>query len=254
MVSSPGKIIGFFALFALGIAAIAGGGIYYLVFHTPGRQQPEDSYYRAVYVLQRLGGPAALEQENIPVRVRYLDATESLLHHPDTIQVLRRIVADLAAIGRSRPKAPLFEAHARLALGEREHAAALLTRYVVENEYHARHYALLCENLYVLGNWTSLLLISREWAARDASCRADRAYYLWAALHNLGRYADAARSVQGQEDCLGWRAGVYEAKSLFEDGHIDQAERLIALTKQRFSDYVLQIRRLWEQLRVQDIV
>jgi len=167
---------------------------------------------------------------------------------------LRRIAADLAAAGRSYPKAPLFEAYARLALGEREHAAALLTRYVVENEYQARHYALLCENLYVLGDYISLLLISREWAARDSSCWEDRAYYLWAALHNMGRYADAARSVQGQEDCLGWRAGVYEAKSLLADGHIDQAESLVIRTEQRFPDQVLQIHRLWEQLRVQDVV
>ena len=253
-VSSTGKNVCFFALFALGIAAVVGGSLYYLVLHTSGRHQPDDSYYRAVYVLQRLGGPAAFEQENVPARVRYLDATESLLHHPDTIQVLRRVAADLAAVGRSRPKAPLFEAHARLALGEREYAAALLTRYVVENEYKARHYALLCENLYALGDYISLLLISREWAARDSSCREDRAYYLWAALHNLGRYADAARSVQGQEDCLGWRAGVYEAKSLLAAGHINQAESLVILTVQRFPGHALQIRRLWEQLRVQDTV
>ena len=256
-VSSIRKKARLFALFALGIAALAalaGGGLYTLVFRTAGGQQPEDSYYRAVYVLQRLGGPAVLEQEKIPARVPYQDATESLLHHPDTIQVLRRLAADLAAANRDRSRASLFEAYARLALGEREQATALLTRYVVENEYTARHYALLCENLYALGDYTSLLLISREWSSRDASCREDRAYYLWATLHNLGRYADAARSVQGQEDCLGWRAGVYEAKSLLADGRSDQAESLVALTGQRFPDQTLQIRRLWEQLRVQDIV
>jgi len=252
-----GKKACFLALFALGIAAvaaIAGVKLYTHVLHPPGRQQPEDSYYRAVYVLQRLGGPAAFEQEPVPARVPYQDATESLLHHPDTIQVLWRLAADLAAAHRDRPKAPLFEAYARLALGEREQAAALLTRYVVENEYQARHYALLCENLYALGDFISLLLISREWAGRDVSCREDQSYYLWAALHNLGRYADAVRSVQGQEDCLGWRAGVYAAKSLLEDGHGDQAESLVILTGQRFFDQVLQIRRLWEQLKAQDIV
>ena len=250
--SSTGKKLCLFTLFALGIAAVAGGSLYTLALNPSGRQQSEDSYYRAVYVLQRLGGPAALEQENVPVRVPYQDATESLLHHPDTIQVLRRLAADLA--GSSHAKAPLFETYARLTLGEREQAAALLTRYVVENEYQAKHYALLCENLYALGDTISLLLISREWATRDTSCREDRTYYLWVALHNLGRYADAAQSVQGQEDCLGWRAGVYAARSLLAEGYSDQAASLVALTGRRFPDQALQIRRLWEQLKAQDTV
>jgi len=241
-----------FALFALGVAAAAGGGVYYIM-HQQVRQQPIDSYYKAIYVLQRLSGPAAQERENVPARVPYLDETGSLLHHPDTIQVLQRVAADLAAIGRSRPKAPLFEAHARLALGEREHAVLLLTRYVVENEYQARHYALLCENLHALEDYTALLLISREWAVRDASCREDRAYYLWAALHNLGRYADAVRSLQ-EQPCLGWRAGVYEAKSLLAQGYDDQAEKLIMTTGQRFPGNLPQIRRLWEMIREQDVV
>jgi hypothetical protein len=252
--SSTGKNVCFFALFVLGVAAVAGGSLYYFVVRGSGRGLPEDSYFRAVYVLQRLGGPAALEQEDIPARVPFQDATESLLHHPDTIQVLRRVAADLAEIGRSRPKAPLFEAYARLALGERDRAAALLTRYVVENEYKAHYYALLSENLYALADYTSLLLICREWAERDSSCLENRGYYLWAALHNLGRYADAARSVAGQSHCLGWRAGVYEAKSLLAQGHKEQAESLIARTEQRFPGELLQIRRLWVQLRDRDTV
>ncbi len=210
---------------------------------------PLESYYRAVYLLQRLGGPAAEEAEAVPGRVPYLDETESLAHHPDTIQVLQRAAEELAAAEGLRPKAPLFEAYARLALGERERAAQLLTRYVAVNSYEARHYALLCETLYSLSDYSSLLLICREWAERDAACREERAYYLWAALHNRGRYADAARSAAEGRACLGWRAEVYGAKSLFEAGDAGQAEKLVSELQVRFPEEARQIARLWELLR-----
>lgn len=252
--SSTHKTVCIVALLVLAAVVAAGAGLYHLMGYGKGAPMPLESYYRAVYVLQHLGGPAAEELEDIPAGVRYLDETESLLHHPDTIQVLQRVADDLAEARRSRPKAPLFEAYARLSLGERERAVSLLTRYVVENEYQARSYALLCENLYALSDYTSLLLICREWAERDATCLENRAYYLWAAMHNLGRYADAARGVAGQGRCLGWRADIYEAKSLAASGHRGQAENLVSGTLARFPEEARQIRRLWEQLRDRESV
>ena len=226
-----------------------GSALYSRLALKPRAALVQEEYYRAVYVLQSLGGPAVEEEEAIPSRVPYLDETESLLHHPDKILVLQQVADMLAAADGSRPKAPLFEAYARLALGERERAAALLTRYVIENDYSARHYSLLCENLYSLQDNTSLLLICREWAERDSICLENRAHYLWAVLHNLGRYADAARSAEGDAGCLGWRAGVYAAKSRHALGEAELAERLVQKTVARFPADRQQIRRLWDQLR-----
>lgn len=213
-----------------------------------------ESYYRAVYVLQSLGGPADKEKEEIPARIPYLDETESLLHHPDKILVLRRIARDLEETGRDMPKAPLFEAYARLALGERESAVALLTRFVVESEYNARYYTMLCENLYALSDYTSLLLICREWAERDEQCFENRVFYLWAALQNLGRYADAAQSLAGAEACLGWRLEVYKAKSVAAQGQREEAETLVEQARARRPEDAHHIRRMWEQLRDQEQV
>lgn len=237
------------AVFLLCAVAAGGTGLHFLIGSGHGRRLPQDDYHKAVYVLQQMGGPAAEEQEAVPPGLAYLDAAESLLHHPDKIFALRRLAEDFAAAGPLRPKAPLFEAYARLALGERGRAAALLTRYVAENEYKARHYALLCETLCSLSEHTSLLLICREWAERDPGCLENRAYYLWTALHKLGRYPDAAKSVEGAEGCLGWRAGVYAATSLFAFGQKEKAESLVNRTADRFPERTSQIRRLWEQLR-----
>jgi tetratricopeptide (TPR) repeat protein len=209
----------------------------------------DDRYYRAVYVLQRIGGPAAAETEAIPRHVALADETESLLHHSDKILVLRRIADTLAETGQSRPKAPLFEAHARLALGERRRAANLLLRYVAENGYVPGHYSLLCESLYALSDFLSLLLICREWEERDPGCREDRSRYLWAALYTLGRYADAEASMQKEEACLGWRAGVYAAKAALAAGNPGKAEKHLEQSLERFPDRNLSIRRLWEQMK-----
>ena len=238
----------------LGVTALMGSALYSRLALKPRNEVAQEEYYRAVYVLQSLGGPAAEEEEVIPPRVPYLDETESLLHHPDKILVLQQVADMLAAADGSRPRAPLFEAYARLALGERERAAALLTRYVIESEYSARHYSLLCENLYSLQDNTSLLLICREWAERDSICLENRAYYLWAVLHNLGRHADAARSAEKDAGCLGWRAGVYAAKSRHALGEAAQAEQLVQKTVARFPNDGLQIRRLWEQLKDRETV
>ena len=233
---------------------LAGAGGYLVWVYFPGKGLPEEQYYRSVYVLQSMCPSAALEPETFPAGVAYRDETESLIHHPDKIQVLQRLARDLADVGKERPKAPLYEAYARIALGQRERAAALLTRYVVENDYNPVYYSLLCESLYELSDYTSLLLICREWAERDPGCNEIRFYYLWAALYNLGRPADAAAAMIRAVDCSGWRALVYTAKAILAQGGKEEAERLLQRAVMRFPREATQIQRFWEQLKVRDRV
>lgn len=232
---------------------LTAGGIYLFVecsswtsavSSRPGH--PQERYYRAVYLLQSFGGPATLEQENIPRRIAYTDATESLLHHPDRILVLRHIADELSQLHADAPKAAFFEACARLALGEKKAAVALLTRYVIDNEYNANHYAILCDTLYGLEDYPSLFLICREWQERDPSCRADRLKHGWAALHNLGRYPQARRYMQTTGACLGWRAAVYEAKSALSLEGNSEALLVLEQAMKRYQDNAPQILRLWD--------
>jgi hypothetical protein len=233
---------------ALAILSLAGGGAFYLA-RCPSESAAATRYYRAVYVLQSLGGPAAAEPENIPGPTSYADETESLLHHPDKIMVLRGVAEALSNAGQNFPKAPLFEAYARLALGERDRAASLLMRYVAENDYSPGHYALLCECLYGLFDYTSLLLICREWEERDSTCRNDRSRYLWAALYNLGRYADAEDFMRTKFACLEWQAGVYAAKAALGAGSHGEAENWLTRSLELFPGRSLSIRRLWDQIK-----
>lgn len=204
---------------------------------------------RAVYVLRSFGGPAAGEEEIIPGRVAFSDETESLLHHRDKIFVLGQIADDLALSRKVSPKAALYEAYARLALGQRQEAVSLLMAYVVESPYLPDYYALLCENLHTVGDYASLLLICYEWRERDASCREERASLTFVALYNLGRVEEALRFVKSQQACLGWRATVYEARAKSALGRDDEAERLVQAAIQKAPDEANQIRRFWTIVR-----
>ena len=237
-------------LFALVcVVLLLTAGIVYVTGWSAGNTVPHERYYRAVFVLQSLGGPAARERVDIPRRVPYADATESLLHHPDKIFVLGHVAEELAQVRRDVPKAVLFEAYARLGLGERSEAARLLEEYVVESDYNADHYALLCEMLYDLGDYSSLLMLSREWRERDPSCRGDRTHFAWAALHNLERYAQAAEYMRTKGECLGWQAGVYAAKSVLAlSGEREAGLAIDALVK-RHADDAPQILRFWKQIK-----
>lgn len=231
------------------ILLLGAGGLYVFFRLSDGAQRQDLRYPRAVFVLQSLFPQAADEEETIPARVAYDDDTESLFHHPDKIFVLRHVADELAAMGAGRPKAPLFEAYARIALGEREAAVQLLTRYVVENEYNAAHYALLCANLHELGDALSLLLICREWGERDVSCREERVRYTFTALYNLGRHGDAAACLAKEGACLGWQAAVYEAKLALAQGRADEAEAVLQKAREAFSNEALPINRMWEQVK-----
>jgi hypothetical protein len=206
-----------------------------------------ERYYRAVLVLQRMGGPAAQEEADIPRRIAYTDAAESLLHHPDKIFVLGHVAEELAQVRREFPRAAFFEACARLALGDRREAARLLTDHVIASEYNAGHYALLCRLLHELGEYSSLLLICREWAGRDPSCRAERIRSTWTALHHLERYDQAAESMLAEEDCLGWRAPAYAAKSLLDSGKEREAARLLENALARHAGDRQTILLFWER-------
>lgn len=230
-------------------APIVVGGLCFIVNFTAGGVIPRERYFRAVFVLQSLGGPAAAEKENIPVRVPYADATESLLHHPDKIFVLGRVAEELAFLRAEEPKAALFESYARLGLGDRREAARLLAAYVVESEYNAGHYALLCRTLHELGDYSSLLLICREWFERDPSCRGDRLRLTWTALHNMERYGQAKAYMQGEGACLGWQAQVYAAKSALAAGEKHEADAALETVLERYADDAMLIHRLWDQLK-----
>lgn len=244
---------GLCAVVFLTLLLLAAAGVCCRVASSP-ETVPHARYYRAVHILQHISPLAAEEPEAIPMRVVYDDATESMLHHTDKILVLKRVANDLASYRSEMPKAALYEAYARLALGDRKQAAYILTRFVVESPYEARHYALLCENLYKQGDAASLLLMCREWEERDKSPRKDRARYLWAALYNLGRYGDARESLLQHGECLGWRAHVYSAKTALALGKPDEAEKFMKEALGTYSAKSLHIQRLWDKLKPSDKV
>ncbi len=230
------------------------GGLYFVMGYSAGGTVPRERYYRAVFVLQSLGGPAAGEREDIPGRVPYADAAESLLHHPDKIFVLGHVADELAAVRQEAPKAVLFEAYARLGLGDRREAARLLAAYVVESDYSAKHYALLSRTLHELGDPSSLLLICREWRERDPSCRDDRLRFTWTALYNMGRYSQAASFMRTEGACLGWQAQVYTAKSVLASGEEHEAGLVLDAALKHYTEENAQILRLWNQIKSKDQV
>jgi hypothetical protein len=218
-----------------------------------GRVQRGDAaerYLRAVYILQSMGGPAAEEKEDIPSRIVYSDESENLLHHSDKILVLKRAAEELAALDGKFPRAGLFEAYARMGLGEHETAAGLLSRYVAENEYRSAYYALLCDNLAESADYVSLLLFSREWKEKDPSCNRVRARHILAALYKTGGYESVKSSAREESACLGWEAEVYAAGAALAGGDDEGARRLLRKAEGAGGD-AAQIQRLWERLRAQ---
>ena len=242
----------FYVLFIVCAVLATAAALYFIVSYSASGTVPHERYYRAVFVLQSLGGPAAGEREDIPGRVPYTDATESLLHHPDKIFVLGHVAEELAQVRADVPRAALFEAYARLGLGDRHEAARLLTDYVVESDYDAGHYSLLCRLLHEQGDYPSLLLICREWLERDAACRADRILFTWAALHNLGRYSQAADYMLAEGQCLGWRARVHAARSVLALSGERAAGQTLEAALNSYADDAPQILRLWNQLKARE--
>lgn len=238
-----------YCLLFFALACLTAGGLCLLTRYSSGGKIPGERYYRAVHVLQKIDANARTVEESIPVRVTYHDDTEALLHHPDKILILHHLADELAAMRRERPKARFYEACARLALGERKKAVTLLSGYVIENDYKASHYDMLCEALYELEDYRSLLLICLEWQERDPACQENRLRFTWAAQFNLGRYAAARRVMQGEGPCLGWRAAVFDAKTALAENGEAEAKLLLEQALARFPDYQMQIMRLWNILK-----
>jgi hypothetical protein len=207
-----------------------------------------DRYLRAVYILQSLGGPAAEEKESIPSRIVYSDESEDLLHHSDKILVLQRSAEELAALGGIVPRAGLFEAYARMALGEHATAARLLSRHVAENAYRPADYALLCDNLAASADYVSLLLFCREWREKDPSCNRVRARYTLAALYKTGGCESVTAAARAESACLGWESEVYAAGAALACGDDESARRLLRKAENDGGDPA-RIGRLWERLR-----
>lgn len=214
-----------------------------------------ERYYRAVYLLQRMGGPAAAERVAVPGRVASCDATESLQHHPDKIFVLQTIADDLGSLGAFPPEAQLFEAYTRLALGERVRAASLLYAYVSVAPYQERHYALLTSLLHEQNESASLYLVCREWEERDPACNAERSLLTWTALYAMGRYADARAAALAPGNCLGGRAYLYAARAALAMGDAHGAESLVreAVRETQPGADAAAVQTLWDALRSREV-
>lgn len=203
-------------------------------------------YYQAVAVLQSINKGAALESEEIPRGIYRLDETESLIHHADEQFVYQVVADELVQLQSVSPKVKLFEAHARLALGQKETATKLLMDYVAESEVaDDRHYGMIVENLSDLKDWISLYIICLEWEEKKDICMENRALFEWEALTKLGRHEAALRSLARSEDCLGWKFPVYEAMSLYKQGKKQYAQTALRNAQKKYPDQAGQITNLW---------
>lgn len=237
-------------LAGLACAALAVLAAVYLRGEASRRVDPVAlEYYRSVLVLQTMVPRAAEEKEEIPPQMRHHDSTESLLHHSDDIFRLRAIASSLREVGSAYPRARLFEAYARLGLGEKDTAAALLSAYVAESPYEPRQYGLLCELLQESGDAAALYLITQEWLDHDSSCREDRLLYTWVALSRMGRHRDAALLMEGGRSCMGWRAALYSARSLLALGDEKGGEEIIRKTAGVFADARGAILLEWQRMK-----
>lgn len=206
-------------------------------------------YYRAVAVLQSLDKGARQEKEVIPQEIYSQDETESLIHHPDELYVYKVVAAELAGLDQEIPRAKLFEAYARLALGQTLQGAQLLMDYVADaEEGEDRHYLLIVENLATLEDWTSVYIICLEWEEKRSECSQVRALYEWKALTELKRHETALHSLSRSESCLDWKFPVYEAMSTYSLGQKKQAKQILVESKKKFPERTRQIANLWYKM------
>lgn len=221
-------------LILLGMAALFGRHL----FSTQAEEPPEDRFLRAVYVLQKLGGPAAAEDVDMPWKIRVHDNTESLLHHSDKVFVRHLLAAELETLqAEGIEEAALFEAYVRADLGENARAKNLLIAYVAEHPYQNRHYVLLCSLLDKLKEYGTLRTICAEWRAKDAACLPERVTFTWLALCHLGRFAEARDFMLLNSDCLGWRHLVYAARAAQALGYDEEADGYMKMAEEG-ADYV----------------
>ena len=232
----------------------------FLLTGVPGGSSPggepdsfeHERFYRAAFILKFLDENSRKDPLVIPSRIAHADATESLLHHPDRIFVLRTLSSELASVRRAVPKAPLYEAFARLALGEKQKGAELLILYVGGTGFDAAQYRLLCRTLSEMKDYPTLHIICREWAERakreaaETGGDAERAKFGWEAMHGLGRYAEARFFVLQEKASLGWRASVFAAQSALAQGDETEARQIIAEAIAAYRQSEAEILRQWE--------
>lgn len=203
-------------------------------------------YYRAVAVLQRIDKLAKLENELIPSSIYDQDETESLIHHPDTLYVYQVVADELAQLEDHFPKAKLFGAYARLALGETLQGVELLLDYVGETSDTSNwHYGLIAEKLAGLEDWTSLYIICLEWEEKNNECVQSRATYEWQALMQMGRHEAALLALAKNENCLDWKFPVFTAMSTYSLGQHQQAKKILLDGKKKYPQYAQQMLNLW---------
>ena len=246
------RLWGLLLLAALAAVVWAAFGPY--LFSRDRGESPEDRFLRAVYLLQRLGGPATEEAVAVPQRIRATDAAESLAHHPDAVFVLRTLAGDLADLAaQGLDQAVLFEAYARIGLGEPEAAGKLLARYVAESPYEERHYARLCSLLEETDDYRTMLLIATEWRDRDPVCRENRLIFTWLALCRTGRLPEAERLLDREGACLAWRRYLYAARTALAAGRVEESRRLRTLARHTAQTRPEDIEALWQRLLQMDL-
>ena len=216
----------------------------------------EEEHYRflrAAYVLQHIDPNAATEKLEFPRAVARDDTVNGLLHHTDKVFVLQHLAQELEACTATSPKASLFAAYARLALGQQGEAARLLNSYVAEGPYNPNHYALLCEALSHAGEYALLYVTCLEWAERAEDCRKDRALFLWRALMHLERPDEAAENALQASPCLGNEAQVYAARALWGAGKEAQALALVEGAAKAAPAERDKINLLWNRLQISSV-
>lgn len=206
-------------------------------------------YYRAVAVLQTINEDAKQEKEEIPRAVFTQDETESLIHHADELYVYKVVADELSGLEQHIPRARLFGAYARLALGQRLEGTRLLMDYVTDiEEVVDRHYVMIVENLAALEDWTSVYIICLEWEEKKSQCSQIRTLYAWKALTELKRHEAALQMLARNETCLGWKLPVYEAISTYSLGKAAQARQVLADGKKKYPQETGQIANLWYKM------
>lgn len=212
----------------------------------------EQRFYRAVYVLQSLGGPAAGEKITIPGTVRLSDATESLVNHPDKTFALRQATEELNALSLAMPEALLYAAYGNLILNEQQKAVDQLRRYTDQAGYRAAPYELLCGALYSMRDYAALEKVLEEWEKKEPQCLEAKLLFTFSLLYHQGKYAEAGQYLARMQPCGSWKAQVFAAMATRAMGHSRQAESEIENIRKAYPREDRNIELFWERLKARE--